>query len=250
MDIRALRILSSIPTNTIDTTSNKLIGMGSGCFVKYDKFTLFLTVYHTIDKDNNHLTTGIVSDFNADKGVKLLPLTLIPPIITGNIKSSEMEIVDFAYQKMLQMPKCYYFDVDGMGNLKNKIERIKLITNFTDVPSKTEDYGFAGYIYGDITQNPNVGAKFQDILNQELGYYDGLKYEQSVDDYHIFSLPNNDYEKESFMGTSGAPILDSKGKLVALVSRGKLSADGAKWIIKGINLSKYKTILDIECGLI
>ena len=52
------------------------------------------------------------------------------------------------------------------------------------------------------------------------------------------------------MGTSGAPILDSKGRLVALVSRGGPSYNGHEWIIKGINLAKYKIILDVECGLI
>lgn len=63
-------------------------------------------------------------------------------------------------------------------------------------------------------------------------------------------MPNDDYEIDDFRGTSGAPILDSKGKLVALVARGGPSYDGKEWIIKGINLAKYKTILDIECGLL
>lgn len=248
MDIKELRILSSIPTNSIDNTCKIPGSMGSGCFIKYDNYTIFLTVYHTID--NNNLTSGIVSDFDINKGIKLLPLGLIPPIISGNIKSKTIEIVDFAYQKMSQMPPCYYFEVDEMGTVKTKIERIELVSNLTDLPSKTEDYGFAGYIYGFPTLNPNVGTNFENIWNQELGYYEGLKYKESIDDFHIFSLPNKDYEPSDFKGTSGAPILDRQGKLVALVSRGGPSYDGTEWIIKGINLSKYKFLLDIACDKI
>ena len=95
-----------------------------------------------------------------------------------------------------------------------------------------------------------VGAKFQSVLNQQLAYYDGLKYVKSEDDFHIFTLPNKEYDADDFMGTGGAPILDSKGRLVALVSRGGPSYNGHEWIIKGINLAKYKIILDVECGLI
>lgn len=248
MNIKELRILSSIPTNSVNNSRQLPLSMGSGCFVKYNKYTIFLTVYHTVDNDK--LTTGIVSDFDSNKGVKLLPLNLIPPIISGNVKLNTTEIVDFAYQKMLTMPQCYFFDVDELGNVKFKVSRIELVSNLTDMPTVAENYGFAGYIYGNPTLNPNVGTKFENIWNQELGYYEGLKYRESIGDFHIFVLPNNDYEYDDFRGTSGTPILDSKGTLVALVSSGYLSSDKTEWFIKGINLSKYKFILDVACDLI
>lgn len=88
------------------------------------------------------------------------------------------------------------------------------------------------------------------MLYQKLAYYNNLKYKGEDDDYYIFSLPNNNYEHSNFQGTSGAPILDSNGKLVSLVACGGPSKDSNEWIIYGFNLAKYKAMIDIECDLL
>ncbi|MCH5152813.1 MAG: hypothetical protein J1F68_02485 [Clostridiales bacterium] len=247
MNITEKRILSSIPINSIN--NNAPLSNASGCFIDYRGHTFFLTVYHTVS--NNNLTNGIVVDFDPSKGVCLAQLTVFCPFIRGNILTKEVDEVDFACREIDTMPPCQYFEVDSYGKIIRRTPRIKLISDLTDLPSKNEEYGFAGYIYGNLTGNPLVNAKFKYVWNQELGYYEGLKYVCSKGDYHLFSLPNTrDYDADDFKGTSGAPILDSQGKLVALVACGYLSNDGKEWIIKGFNLAKYKDIIDIECGLL
>ena len=220
--------------------------MGSGCFIEYKGFTLFLTVYHTVK--NYSLNTGIVADFDENKGVKLLPVGVRPLIIKGDLKTGKFGDLDFAYVKCATMPECYFFILDELGKMKYKTKRIILQTCLTDIPTKTEKYGFAGFIHGRLLSNST--SKFNVALYQELAYYDNLKYKKTNDDYYIFSLPNENYGHDNFQGTSGAPILDSNGNLVSLVACGHPSKDGKEWIIYGFNLAKYKTMIDIECGLL
>lgn len=119
--------------------------MESGCFVKYDKYTIFLTVYHTVN--NNKLVNAIVVDFDEANGVQLLPLAEIDPIIRSNIMTKEIEEVDFAIKILDSMPPCHLFDVGQDGIIKFKKKRIQLVSTLTDLPLKSEEYGFAGYIW-------------------------------------------------------------------------------------------------------
>lgn len=246
MDIKEKRILSSIPTNSVNENTKLPERMGSGCFIEYKGFVLFLTVYHTVN--NYSLNTGIVADFDESNGVKLLSIGLRPPIITGNIKTGKIDDLDFTYVKCNKMPECYFFILDKLGKIKYKKNRIILQTCLTDIPNLTESYGFAGFIHSCL--QPNFTSKFHTEIFQELAYYDNLKYNGINGDYYIFSLPNKNYGHDNFRGTSGAPILDSKGNLVSLVACGHASEDGAEWIIKGFNLAKYKIMIDIACGLL
>ena len=129
MDIRKLRILSSIPTNSIGLQKLPQ-SMGSGCFVKYDKYTIFLTVYHTVN--NNKLVNAIVVDFDEINGVQLLPLGEIDPTIRGNIMTKEVVEVDFAIKILESMPPCHLFDVGQDGIIKFKKKRIQLVSTLTD----------------------------------------------------------------------------------------------------------------------
>lgn len=218
--------------------------MGSGCFIEYKGVVLFLTVYHTV-KDYS-LDTMIVTDFDVNKGVKLLSVGIIPPTIKGNLNTKYFSDIDFACVKLNNMPKCYFFNLDEYGKIVTRYKRISLKTCLTDVPINSETYGFAGFIRGKIKNN--CTSKFNITLCQELAYYDNLKYIGTNDDYYIFSLPNKNYNNDNFKGTSGAPILDSNGKLVSLVACGCPSEDGKQWLIYGFNLEKYKILIDIECG--
>ena len=248
MDIKSRRILASIPTNSIDEKAKLPKSMGSGCIIEYKGFNLFLTVYHTVE--DYSLNTGIVADFDEHQGVKLIPLGIRPPIVKGNLKTHKIDNLDFSYAKCKNIPECYFFIVEKTGKITTKKRRIALTTDLQCTPTATEEYGFAGFIRGCLECNPNTNSKFQTTIHQELAYYDNLKYKESDDDYYIFSLPNNSYSHSNFQGTSGAPILDSKGNLVSLVACGRPSIDGKEWIIYGFNLTKYKVMIDIECGIL
>ena len=250
MEINEKRILSSIPTHIIENNENFPKDFGSGCFVNYrNKCTLFLTVYHTVNNPN--FITSILSDYDEKSGTILKPLPKKPRrFVKSDISNFKKKIIDFTYYKIAEPYKCWFFCIDESGALLYKRERIVLPTDLSCIPDKKEEYGFSGYTYGCHEFTPFVDARFQDICRQEPAIYSGLKYIGSEGDYHCFTIPNNDYEYKDFKGTSGAPILDSKGNLVALVAEGYPFNDGKEWIIKGINLEKYKLFIDIELGLI
>ena len=74
--------------------------------------------------------------------------------------------------------------------------------------------------------------------------YDGLKYVGTEDSYYVFELPFEHPGHEFFKGCSGAPILDSRGNIVALVCSGDIDRNA----IIGISLNKYKIALDVTFG--
>ena len=241
MDIKAFRILSSIPINSIDSFGQPK-SMASGCFVQYRKEYFFLTVYHTIE--DNELSHMLVTDIDTKKGTLLFPLNL-SFMKRGNIQTGiEKDFIDFAWQQFTKLPKCFYCQYNEKGELEKCLRNI-LPIDFNVVPNENEEYGFAGYVNGRPEENPFVNSPIKTILNRDLIYHSGLKYKGIDDDYYIFSMPNSDFDDSDFHGTSGAPIIDSKGKLVALVSRGHISMDEEEWIIKGIALSKFKFSLDM-----
>lgn len=135
MDIKCKRILASIPTNSIDEKTQLPKKMGSGCFIEYKGFTLFLTVYHTV-KDYS-LNTGIVADFDEDSGAKVFSLGIRPPIIKGSLKNSKkdgfdvsIDDLDFSYVKFNNIPECYFFALDEMGKIISKKRQYNINNQF------------------------------------------------------------------------------------------------------------------------
>ena len=73
---------------------------------------------------------------------------------------------------------------------------------------------------------------------------DGLRYIGVSDDFYIFKLPLAHPGHEHFRGCSGAPIIDTHGKTVALVSNCPAKTN----LILGISLKRYKVAIDITYG--
>ncbi len=250
MDDRNLmrtRILSTIPINSINERTQKPYSMGSGCFVNYKGCLLFLTVFHTVQAETN-ITHGIVVDYNLEKGgTCLCEIDDFCVCAMGNILTQKIDRVDFAMKKFATpMPPCkYLINKNDKGEFE-RIDRISLTSDFSILPTIHEKYGFCGLIKGKLIKNEEVLG-----LHSTLAYYDNAHYLKSEQSYHIFALENKGYSHEDFKGTSGAPIIDSKGNLVSLVmSGGPSKANSNEWLIYGVNLSKLLPVIDINCGLI
>ena len=70
--------------------------------------------------------------------------------------------------------------------------------------------------------------------------YTDLKYKEKQEDYYVFELPYEHPGDEHFQGCSGAPIIDTKGNVVALVCSGDEDTN----LIYGISLKKFKVAID------
>ena len=243
--IEEISILTSIPIH-VNNSKNVLNWIGSGCFINYKEHYVFLTVLHVVKR----ATPYIWSDFDPQQGCKLIQIYPVP-FASYSLKKKRGHLKDFAFQVFSDIPNIYYLENDKEGNLVRS-NRYTIKTNLNTIPNADEEYAFAGFVNADLQNNPIVNTKFDKVLSQELKVYSHLKYVKSSGDYHIFKLPNNDYESCDLQGTSGAPILDSKGNLVSLVSRGRITKNGDEWFIQGIDLSQIdiKTVLDIATGQI
>ena len=69
---------------------------------------------------------------------------------------------------------------------------------------------------------------------------DKAKFIRKVGHYYEFQLPNIINSNTDFQGTSGAPIMDTNGTLVSLVTHGYEGADK----IYGIAISDFKSGVD------
>lgn len=246
-NIKTTRILSCIPINSINQKTLKPHSMGSGCFVNYKDCLVFLTVLHAVEAETD-ITHGIVVDYNLEKGGTLLcEFNDFSICAMGNISTNKIDMIDFAMKKFTTpMPPCkYLINKNNQGEF-DRIDRISLTSDLSVLPTIHEEYGFCGLIKGKLIENENTLG-----LYSTLAYYDNVRYVKSEECFHIFALENKNYSHEDFMGTSGAPIIDSKGNLVSLVMSGCPSQTNPKeWLIYGVNLSKLSSVIDINCGLI
>ncbi|MBU3071759.1 hypothetical protein KOI40_18180 [Aestuariicella sp. G3-2] len=108
-------------------------------------------------------------------------------------------------------------------------------------PNKDEIYGFSGSEKPEL-ENHHGQAYFV----TELATYTNLRYIEEKDGYYHFKLPFDHPGHEHFKGGSGAPIVDTELRSVALVCRGDIDTNS----IYAIPLSRFKVLLDIEAGAI
>ena len=116
-----------------------------------------------------------------------------------------------------------------------KVERSSkmfLDLDYINEPNKDEVYGF----YGKIKHK--YEGKY---LKMQPVFHNGLKYFSSSKGFHKFLAPKNIAAKEDFEGCSGAPILDSEGRLVAIACK---VATGTK-IVYGFSIHKCIEMLDM-----
>jgi hypothetical protein len=271
MNIAKKRILSSIPIVGYASAGAPPTLFGRGCFVEYNGTMLFMTVQHLYtvkDKqtgkifwaDNKKERLSIQIEFNSDKKSTLLkPIGEMcflnkgtrEDIIGGNFIMPKAEgevdrdrVIDFAYKKMGYI-QCKRQDVDEHDfHILSEENRVFLKDDLNTIPSTKEEYGFAGVVKPSLIPPKSTPSGIDKwVIPATNIAHNGFKFIQQEGDYLVFSAP---YQKhpghEWFQGTSGAPILDSNGNLVALVCWGDTSTN----LLYGLNLRKYKSALDIE----
>jgi len=224
--------LSSIPL--VQPGDNLLpINSASGCLIDYSGKRFILTAAHCVRKGN----WAIEEKFVPGRGAKLFPIGPMNFLREGNIKTKEIKDIDFAYATVPGDLTPLWQEIEPNESIKNETPRLVCSVEFDIFPDTLKKYGFSGRTQTRI-ENWFLIPKILIIMD--------MLYEQTDGEYYIFKLPQKHPGHKYFKGCSGAPIIDSDGKVVALV-HGGLRKDST---IFGIPLKKYKIALDIETGRI
>jgi hypothetical protein len=224
--------LSSIPIRSIGAYSLPT-GLASACIFDYNRKRILLTVHHATGDMANW---GIQVRFEPGKGTEIKLLGSMYFLKSININTSIAKDIDFAYVEIPSDIEPVSQEIDGStGAIRSETKRLFSKINFDKTPDINELYGFSGEIMPEL-----IGS----ILMTESRTYTNLKYIGDEDDYYIFELPFNHPGHEHFRGCSGAPILDTKGDVVALVCKGDIVNNR----VYGISLKKYETAINATYG--
>jgi hypothetical protein len=225
---------SSIPLRRLD---NELlpIGLASACLIDYLEKRILLTVFHAVGKSSRWVIQ-LKYDIEKKRTETYSPLSF-NFLAEMRLGSSEINDVDFAYAEVPKDIEVYFQHLTPTGECIEEFKRTIFAPNFNIQPSVDEIYGFSGEVLPDFV--PDLNA-----LIIEHRTYPGLKYMRTENGYHFFKLPVAHPGHEHFQGCSGAPIIDSKGHVVALVCSGSEETHE----IRGVALNKYKIALDVTYG--
>lgn len=231
--------LSTIPLTKIDkNNNNKPIGSASGFKVRYNNKLYLITANHVLQQGE----WGMECKYEKWKGAKLVPVpykcaykfSLGKIDAINNMYIDNPELLDFNIIPMPEDIKSYYQEFDQDRNPIVEIERKIFDTFFDSTPSKFERYGFTGRIKPkldgiswEFEQKTYMNLKFIEIKNFENGFI------------YVFRLPFPVHNIDKLKGCSGAPIIDTQGNVVAVISR---QASPQRIEAVSVNIGKFVNI--------
>lgn len=238
-------VLASVQVFQAKAEHPKPIGFGSAFIVNYLNRKFFISVSHVTNHEGltTFLETNIPFDPKDGPIIKSVGgICYFDLLNTTGIKTSE------EFEKLLKTGKRKHHDIcfaeikdDDIPLLQPAMDfgvfsvpfskKIILDLDYVALPDNAERYGFYGKI------NPTYFGKtlmMTPTLKHSLTYY------RSDEDFHIFYAPKTIKSKKEYAGCSGAPVLDSQQRLVAVACA---VTPGSKWIY-GFPIKKCKELLD------
>jgi len=272
---------SSFPLRKINSQKYP-IDIASGCFLIYKGISLFLTVRHIYEnQDIGTWNILIGCERNATDGKMNAKMKPLPPLLGMNrfqlcknlspsifehLQSDDCEEIlpklgaqniDFVFQKMDFIPG--HIDIVTNKGVSS-VPFIPLSDDLNTLPDKNKRYIFFGNTkpYEDAGKLNRIKDTDYHIVTPIL--IPDMKYIKAVNGMLEFELAKNKY-REELAGCSGAPILDEDGNLVSLVvemkhekekviEHGRYMGKRTRTKLYGVDLQKYKTLLDIAAGVI
>jgi hypothetical protein len=232
-------ILSSVPVRELNQEGLP-IDSASGCFIKGPEKDFFVTVSHAT---GNQGRWAFDVRWDPEVGQTLTyQLGNMMFFKTGKLGISFPKNLDFSYREIPKNVNSFLQILTENGEVKLSRKRLKLNIGDITVANKNLSYGFFGQVpvdeYNETTDLVGVEA----FINSPT-FIGGLRFEKKVEsgDYLKFSLPGEHPGHDKFGGTSGAPILDSQGRLVSLVRGGNEDEN----VIYGLNLYKHKAVFSV-----
>jgi hypothetical protein len=226
-------------------------GIGSGCIIDYKDKEILLTVAHVTDIEAgtcivsgrppvngqtplysvgamNYLEKYNVTKY--DEQIEILKNT------SNRKEDIDFGLIDFSYATLVQKADFIQNEIKFNEFTLKKGKKLLIKTDLTDKPSTDKEYGF----FGRIKPLFFKGTPSGDIFETQERLYGGLKFIRQIKHYYEFELPNPIQDDADFRGTSGAPIMDTDGNLVSLITHGY---EGATKIY-GIALADFKVGVD------
>jgi hypothetical protein len=225
-------LITSIPLKRL-APDRLPIGVASGCRVDYRNRRFILTVSHAVELGLSDWVIQLGD--NEEMGTEIYrPFSFIYPHKKRR-GTGEILNVDFTFAEVSTDLEPTFQHLTPLGPMSEK--RLRHIFDLTIVgdPDMNELYAFSGEI------NPEMHGTNALVIQPTV--YPGLRYVGSDGSSHQFKLPVPHLGHSYFRGCNGAPIVDSSGRLVALVTRG----DEERNVIYGIALSNFKSTLDFYC---
>jgi hypothetical protein len=205
--------LTSIPLYRIDE-QEKPVGVASACLVNIGGRKLVLSVSHATGtgrwiaemKRDSALGKTLIHYFGAQWTVQRLYQN-----------NSMPEELDFSFTEVPDEFHPMMQERDSTGMIVNERPRHEFITTLQEAPCVEEAYAFTGRVHS---------AQLDDLTYwSEPTVYPGLKYLGTEGDYYVFKLPVDHPGHDAFRGCSGAPIVDQKQQVVALVCSGDIESN-------------------------
>lgn len=226
--IRASNPLRNIGSNQFP------IGIASGALLDYGGERWVLTVAHATGNLGNW---SIELGFEEGLGVRLWRIGPMSFMGQLNFTTGTPEPLDLAYARVPPGLQPIFEHRNENEQLLRTVPRRVLKSDLRTNPTKRKLYGFAGNI------KPKSGPPVtMNWLLTELICYSNLKFIGEDAPYYLFKLPFAHPGHEEFQGTSGAPICDRQGNVVALVCSPGKEPD----TIAGVQMHYFRSALDVE----
>ncbi|MEC4889223.1 MAG: hypothetical protein RI101_04110 [Nitrospira sp.] len=223
--------VTSIPLKRIGP-DNTPIDIASGCFVTCQDRRFILTVSHAVELGSSDWVIEL--GYDNTRGAEFYQGARFCYPGEINRRTGESAGADFAFAEVPADLESAFHLLTPFGLMSAKRQRHVFDLESAGNPDVDELYAFTGEIYPRLDSS---GLTTQPVI------YPGLRYVESAGAYHMFRLPVPHPGHDDFGGCSGAPIVDTKGNLVSLVSGGIIE----KNVILGIALSRYKFAVEFYC---
>ena len=237
-------VRSSIQVFVGDKDNPKPQGFGSGCILFHRGRYFLISVRHVTDFNlTTFMETGIPAEQNGQPGNLLQPIGGLCYFdlfkVTNIAQVKEVEDLfrdgkklDITFAEIKHNIELRQQELDFKAFKIPAGHKIILDSRDTALPSKDKNYAFFGRVRHSYE---GYNLKMENAFRHNLVFHRTDKY------FHIFKNPDIIRNEEDFQGCSGAPIIDSDGKLVGLaciVVTGSL-------LIFGFSIQECIKLLDI-----
>jgi hypothetical protein len=228
-------LITSIPLRRIGGDGAP-IGIASGCLADYRGRRFLLSVSHAVKMGSADWVIELGAEAKGGTEIyRPANFLYLGEITRGEGKFTQ---VDYCYAEVRADLESTFQHMTPRGPQSDRIPRCIFDLDALGEPDVNELYGFSGQVH------PEMHGTIALVTQPTV--YPGLRYTKSDGPFHEFKLPVPHPGHAAFSGCSGAPIVDTNGRLVALVSWGDETED----TIYGIALSRYKFAIDFYCNTI